>query len=258
MYFDSHAHLTSPQITDLEDILERATKNQVSKIVNICTDISTLEKGLILSSHHPYIYNAAATTPHDVEQEGDIFFPRVQQLANEKKLIAIGETGLDYHYEYSPRAIQKKYFVLYLHLALENKLPILIHCREAFCDLFDITAEEYREAPLLLHCFTGTNEEAIKAVDRGWFISFSGILTFKKSETLRETLKEIPLDRILVETDAPYLAPHSKRGLPNEPAFLPETVAVVAALKGISIEEAGQITFNNACRFFRIPQMEVC
>lgn len=252
MFFDSHAHLTSSQIVQVEPIVQRAERAKISKIINICTDIPSLEKGLELAATHPNIYNAAATTPHDVEKEGELFFPQVKQRAKEKKLIAIGETGLDYHYEHSPKAIQKTYFVRYLHLALETKLPILIHCRDAFSDLFDIADQEYSGAPLLLHCFTGTTEEALKAVERNWCISFSGILTFKKSTSLRETVKQIPLSHLLVETDTPYLAPQSKRGLQNEPSFLPETVSALAELKGISLEEAARATFNNASQFFRL------
>lgn len=252
MYFDSHAHLTSPEVTHLEELLSRSKEAKVSKIINICTDISSLEKGVALAAKHSYIANAAATTPHDVEKEGELFFPIVQKMAQEKKLIAIGETGLDYHYEHSPKAIQKREYVRYLHLALENRLPIIIHCRNAFSDLFDIADQEYRDAPLLLHCFTGTEEEAQKAVERNWSLSFSGIITFKKSEALRQALKKIPLSHLLVETDTPFLAPQSKRGLPNEPSFLPETVATLAALKNISLEEAAKATFDNASRFFNI------
>jgi TatD DNase family protein len=251
-FFDSHAHLTSPQISHVKEMLERARAAAVSHIINICTDIPTLEQGLELSKTEPRIYNAAATTPHDVEKEAAIFFPLVQQMAKEKKLIAIGETGLDYYYEHSDRALQKAELIRYFHLGLETNLPIIIHCRDAFSDLFDIADSEYRDAPLLLHCFTGTKEEAKKALDRNWSISFSGIITFKKSESIREALKEVPLSHILVETDTPYLAPQSKRGMPNEPSFLPETVAALAAIKGISIEDMAKRSFENTVLFFGI------
>lgn len=250
MFFDSHAHLTSPQVSHVDALIARALKAGVSHMVNICTDQATLEKGLLLPSQYPHIYNAAATTPHDVASEGESFFPIVEQLAQEKKLVAIGETGLDYHYEHSPKETQKKYLVQYLHLAKKMDLPIIIHCRDAFADLFEIADREYQGRPLLLHCFTGTLEEAYQALDRNWMLSFSGIITFKKSTSLQETLKKIPLKHILVETDTPYLAPQSKRGHPNEPAFLTETVAFLATLRGITLEEAANVTFQNAHDFF--------
>lgn len=249
-FFDSHAHISSLSDPDMDAVMLRAAKQHVSHIINICTDPQTLEKGLLLSNQYPHIYNAASTTPHDVEKEGELFFPIVARLAQEKKLIAIGETGLDYHYEHSPKDLQKKYLIQYLHLAHSTHLPVIIHCRDAFGDLFEIADQEYKGSPLLLHCFTGSLEEAYQAIDRNWMISFSGIVTFKKSTSLQEVLKKIPLEHILVETDTPYLAPQSKRGQPNEPAFLPETVSFLAALKGISLEEAAATTFQNTARLF--------
>lgn len=251
MIVDSHAHLTDSAFGEgVEAMVQRAQKSGVGKIVNICTDLQTLEKGLALSKLHPWIFNAAATTPHDVEKEGEEFFPRVEELAKKKKLIAIGETGLDYFYEHSPRALQKKFLLRYFALALQADLPVIIHCRDAFEDLFAFAGEAYKKEKLLLHCFTGSLEEAKKALEKGWLISFSGIITFKKSEALREVARYVPLDRILVETDAPYLAPQSQRGKQNEPAFIHETVEILAALKGATIAEVAQATTANASKFF--------
>jgi TatD DNase family protein len=257
MFIDSHAHLTSPQIIDqVEELIKRAKREGVDQIINICTDRLSLEKGIALAEKHPFIFNVAATTPHDVEKEGASFFPIVAESAAKKQLIAIGETGLDYHYLHSPKELQKKYLIDYLHLALESHLPIVIHCRDAFNDLFSIADSEYKRDNLLLHCFTGTLEEAKKALDRGWSISFSGIITFKKSEGLREVLKYVPLDRILVETDTPYLAPQSKRGQINEPAFLPETVAMVAEIKKVDLIAAARATSKNASLFFSLEKQD--
>jgi TatD DNase family protein len=254
MYIDSHAHLTSEKIDEeaLEGMLQRAQEQQVTKIVNICTDPRSLERGLELSKKEPWIFNTAATTPHDVAGEGELFFPLVTLQAREKNLVAIGETGLDYHYAHSGREIQKEFLTRYLHLALETNLPIVIHCRNAFNDLFEIADRDYRSERLLLHCFTGSLEEAKKGLDRGWSLSMSGIATFKKSAELREIITYLPLDRILVETDTPYLAPESRRGQTNEPSFLPETVALIAQLKGIALSEAASATQINAEQFFSI------
>jgi TatD DNase family protein len=251
---DSHAHLTSSLVEDAVAMIERARAQKIETIINICTDFASLEKGLKLQEKYPFIFNAAATTPHDVEKEGLSFFPKVVHAASEKKLIAIGETGLDYHYEHSPKSIQKSFLVRYLHLALATALPVVIHCRDAFSDLFDIADHEYPSPSLLLHCFTGSLEEAKKALDRNWIISFSGIITFKKSDALRDVVQYVPLDRMLVETDTPYLAPQSKRGLPNEPSFLGEIVSLIAQIKRIDVTQVAEVTSKNATSFFSLEK----
>ncbi len=248
---DSHAHLTSETTwPKIERILTSAKSAGIERIANICTDILSLERGLQLAQKHPWIGTVAATTPHDVEKEAAEFFPYVEAAAKKGQLIAIGETGLDYHYEHSPRNLQKQALEQYLSLAIREKLPIVIHCRDAFEDLFAIADAHYRHHPLLLHCFTGTVEDAKEALKRNWKISFSGIITFKKSEALREVIKHVPLDAILIETDTPYLAPQSKRGQENEPAFLEETAACVASVKQLDLEEVLLATKENALQFF--------
>lgn len=251
-YFDSHAHLSAPEVLpQIDGIMVRAQVAKVARILNICTDPASLEQGLRLAKRYPQIQNAGSTTPHDVEQEGESAFPLFMEAARAGELSAIGETGLDYHYENLNRELQKKYLVRYLHLALECKLPVIFHCREAFQDLFDMTDAEYRPgAPAVLHCFTGTPEEAEQVFARGWHLSLSGIVTFKKSEALREVARMAPLSQLLIETDTPYLAPQSKRGRPNEPAFLPETAALISAVKGLPEAEVAKATFDNAARLF--------
>ena len=251
MYIDSHAHLTGDTVLPhVEEILKRAQEKGVEKIVNICTDQKSLEEGLLLAERFPWVYNTAATTPHDVEKEGESFFPIVKQCAKEKKLVAIGETGLDYHYEHSNREVQKFFLSKYFELARESKLPLVFHCREAFSDLFDMADAEYKGCPAVLHCFTGTLEEAKGCLERGWFISFSGIISFKKSESLREVAAYVPLDRMFIETDTPYLAPQSFRGKMNEPSYIEETAGVIAKLKNVSVLEVGKQTLFNANQFF--------
>lgn len=164
--------------------------------------------------------------------------------------MALGETGLDYYYEHSPKELQKKFLIQYFHLAIQTGLPVIFHCRDAFSDLFMLGDAEYKGKPALVHCFTGTVEEAKAALDRGWSISFSGIITFKKSEALREVVKYVPLSKMLIETDAPYLAPQSKRGSLNESSFLSETAQMIAELKQVSLETVAKATSENACAFF--------
>jgi TatD DNase family protein len=251
MYVDSHAHLTSDELfPSIEEIRGRAFQEGIEAIVNICTNQRTLERGLLLQEGSPRILLTAATTPHDVVDEGESFFPLVEQAAKQKRLSAIGETGLDYYYDYAPKEIQKKYLIRYFQLAKRENLPIVFHCREAFNDLFLLAKEEYSEGKALLHCFTGTLEEAKGVLDLGWMISFSGIITFKKSEALREVVKYVPLDRMLIETDSPYLAPQSKRGKVNEPGFVSETAKMIADLKQVSLEEVALQTKFNARAFF--------
>jgi TatD DNase family protein len=246
-FFDSHAHLTSPEVLPhLSAILERAKEAGVDRIVNICTCRSTLQEGLKLK-----LTNAGATTPHDVEKDGEADFPIFEEAAKSGLLAAIGETGLDYHYLHSDRKVQQKFLVRYLHLAAETKLPVIFHCREAFTDLFSIADQEYpKNAPAILHCFTGTKEEAEAVFERGWYLSFSGIITFKKSENLRKITNSAPLKQILIETDTPYLAPQSKRGKQNEPAFILETAHCIATTRGISLESIANHTRENGNKLF--------
>lgn len=262
MYFDSHAHLTSEaMLEDLDQVLQRAQDAAVRQIVNICTDGPSLEKGLELAQRYPWIFNTASTTPHDVEKEGEGLWPRMAAAAREGKLVAVGETGLDYYYEHSNREIQKEFFRRYLSLAKECQLPVVIHCRDAFDDFFQILDEEYCTesvyAPGVLHCFTGTLAEAHEVIRRGWYLSLSGIATFKKSEELREVAKIVPLDRLLIETDSPYLAPQGHRGKRNEPSFLPATCACLAGVLGVEVEELARQTAENAQRFFGLKPAEM-
>jgi TatD DNase family protein len=251
MFIDSHAHLTSPAVLEhLEGMLERAKQQKVEAIVNICTDLLSLQKGLELAERVPWIYNTAATPPHDVAEEGELFFPQVEEAARLNKLVAIGETGLDYYYKHSEKALQRHFLSRYFSLAQRTGLPLIFHCREAFEDLFSLADSEYKGKPAVLHCFTGTLAEARGVLNRGWYLSLSGILTFKKSEGLREVAQYVPLDRLLVETDTPYLAPQSRRGQMNEPSFITETVDRVAALKNLTREQVAEATRSNAHTFF--------
>lgn len=248
---DTHAHLTSEALLpSLSQIVKRAKEAHLERIVNICTDPQTLKEGLLLAEKEVWISNAGATTPHDVEKEGESSFPFFEKAALDGKLVAIGETGLDYHYEHSSRKIQQEFLARYLDLAKSAGLPVIFHCRDAFFDLFEIADREAKGISAILHCFTGTKEEAKGAVDRGWMVSFSGIITFKKSEELRKTAAMVPNEHLLIETDSPYLAPQSRRGETNEPAFILESAKCLSEIKGISLEEMAEITAQNAERVF--------
>ncbi|MEX1013108.1 MAG: TatD family hydrolase [Waddliaceae bacterium] len=253
MYIDSHAHLTSPALYDEVDaILARAKEAGIDTIINICTDRETLEKGLILRKKYPWIYNTAATTPHDVDKEGEILFDLMAASARTGDLVAVGETGLDYYYTHSTKENQIHFLRRYLALATECKLPVVIHCRDAFSDFFRILDEENYQGPGVLHCFTGTLDEAKEVINRGWFLSLSGIVTFKKSLELKQVAQMVPLSQLLIETDSPYLAPNSRRGKQNEPAYLTETAQHIAELRGISVSDLATATARNAKQLFSL------
>ncbi|MBA3957359.1 MAG: TatD family hydrolase [Parachlamydiaceae bacterium] len=254
-FFDSHAHLTaSPLLEQVDAVLARAKAAHVTNVINICTGAACVHEGIKLSQKYPWVYHAAAVHPHDAEKEGEQLFPFIAEQARQGRFVAIGETGLDYYYTHSSAEQQKHYLRMHFKLALECQLPVIIHCREAFADFFDILDADYQKGgklgPGVLHCFTGTLKEAEQVLERDWYVSISGIVTFKKSIELREVAKLVPLDRLLIETDAPYLAPQSHRGKVNEPAFVVNTAEVVASVKGISVAELAHATSENARRLF--------
>jgi TatD DNase family protein len=257
-FFDSHAHLTAEAYPRLKEMLANAQDSGTDGIANICTDEISLERGLEMREKYPWVVQAAAVHPHDAGT-GEEYFQAVAAQAKAGLLAAIGETGLDYYYKNSHPDAQKEFLRRHFKLALECNLPVVIHCREAFADFFTILDEEYIQdgshAPGVLHCFTGTMQEADEVFKRGWFLSLSGIVTFKKSEALREIARVAPLDLLLIETDAPFLAPQSKRGKPNEPAYVREVAETIAAAKGLSLDEVARATFDNACRLFGLRKI---
>lgn len=251
---DSHAHITSDILyPEVETLIQRAEEAGIKAIINICTDKKTLERGLKLQEKYPgYIFLAASTTPHDAHTEGEAIFPLMAQAAREKRLVAVGETGLEYHYYPETKEIQQALLIRYFHLAVECQLPVVIHCRDAFQDLLSIIDQEYKGCPGVLHCFTGNEHDAQGLLERGWLLSFSGIVTYKKSEDLRAIIKKVPLDRLLIETDAPYLSPQKKRGETNEPAFLTYTAQLIAEELNLSVDTLAQQTAINAGQFFNL------
>ena len=261
MWIDSHAHMGAINEEQRKGVLERAYLAGVKRIINICTDEKDLEVGLALKkeeeknpeAHRAQIFNAASTTPHNVLEQTSSAFEAFEKAAKNSELVALGETGLDYFYERSPIQAQKKEFLRYIELALETRLPLIIHCRDAFKDFFEIIKSEYSSSENkrgVLHCFTGNIKEAKRLVDIDWMISLSGIATFKNAESLREVARAIPLEHLVIETDAPWLAPQSHRGKDNEPSFVVEVGQVIADVKGISLEAFAQATTRNSEALF--------
>lgn len=254
--FDSHAHLIFEKYTcSPETLIEEARKNSVCKIINISTDPATLQKALFLSKNYPGIYHAASTHPQDATIE-DPFFFQIEELAKKKILVAIGETGLDYHWNPHTKEIQKTVFLKYVNLAKKMQLPLIIHCREAYEDFYLLEKEHFSTyKDIVLHCFSGNLTDALKACERGWYISISGVITYPNAKLLCEIVKRIPLKHLLIETDSPYLAPQKYRGGINTPAYLVEVAKKIAEIKNITIEEVAAQTFENACMLFNIQKI---
>jgi len=255
MFIDTHAHITFPEFEyDLPQVIERAKQANLEAIINIALDDKALEKSLKLSEEYPnYIYTTFGTHPHEAKEWNAAIPAKIKELAKQKKIIAVGEMGLDYYYKHSPVEQQKQAFREALRLAQELDLPAIIHIRDASKDAMMIIHEENQgKLKGVLHCFGGDMDLAREALDLGLLISFTGIVTFPKATNVKEAVKQIPLESIMIETDCPFLAPIPYRGKRNEPAYVVKVAEAIAEVKGLSIEEVAQQTTRNAKLFFRM------
>jgi TatD DNase family protein len=254
---DSHCHLDFPDLAkEREAVLARARAAGVGLMVTISTRVRCLDEVLGIAEAHDQIFCSVGTHPHHAAGEPDVGADELVSLARHPKVVAIGEAGLDYHYDRSPRDLQERGFRTHIAAARETGLPLVIHAREADEDVARILEEETARGafPFVLHCFTGGRELARRGLALGGTISFSGVLTFKNSQALRDIAREVPLDRLLVETDAPYLAPEPLRGRSNEPANVVHTAARLAAIRGLSEAEIADATTANFARLFtKVP-----
>ncbi|MBI1181394.1 MAG: YchF/TatD family DNA exonuclease [Alphaproteobacteria bacterium] len=253
MLVDSHCHLDFPQlISDIDGVVARAGDAGVGMMLTISTALSRFDGVLAIAERFDNIYCTVGVHPHEAEAEPDTVARQLVARAAHPKVVGIGETGLDYFYEHSPRDIQQHVFREHIKAARETGLPLIVHTRDADDDTARILAEEMEQGayPGLIHCFSSSRQLALHAVDLGLYISISGIATFKKAEDLRDTIRQVPLDRLLVETDSPYLAPVPKRGKDNEPSFVVHTANTVAGLKGLSPEALADATTDNFFRLF--------
>ena len=258
MYIDSHAHVESEDFdSDRSAMIARAVDAGIEIIVAVGNgDVAkdSHAAAFRIAEQYDFIYTTVGVHPHEARLLDEALYARLAELATHPKVIAWGEIGLDYHYDNSPREVQRDAFKRQLQMARSRRLPAVIHTREAEDDTLQILREEWVGAglPGIIHCFTGTREFAEAAVEMGFLISFSGVVTFKKSEDLRQTSRSLPLDKILVETDAPFLAPVPFRGRRNEPAYVVETARAIGELRGLSGEEIGRITAANFKRLFQL------
>lgn len=258
MLIDSHCHLDFPDFAgELDGIVARAREAGIARIVTISTRVKRHAEVLAIAERFPDVYCSVGTHPHHAHEELDIGVDELVARARHPKVVAIGEAGLDYHYDHSPREAQERGFRNHIAAARATGLPLVIHSREADEDMARILEEETAKGafPAVLHCYTGGHELARRAIALGLFISFTGILTFKKSDELRAIAQALPADRILVETDAPYLAPGRYRGKRNEPAFVVETAGVLAETRAVSPDEIARQTSENFFRLFdKVPR----
>jgi TatD DNase family protein len=254
MLIDSHCHLDFPDFAgELDAVIARARAAGIAHIVTISTRVRRHGEVLAVAERFPEVYCSVGTHPHNAHEELDVAAEHLVERSRHPKVVAIGEAGLDYHYDTSPRDAQKQGFRSHIAAARITGLPLVIHSRDADEDMAKILEEETEKGafPAVLHCFTGGPELARRAIALGLSISFTGILTFKKSDGLRAIAESLPADRILVETDAPYLAPGPHRGKRNEPAYVVETARVLAEVRGVSTDEIAGLTTDNFFRLFR-------
>jgi TatD DNase family protein len=254
MLVDSHCHLDFPDFADeLDAVVARAGAAGIGRIVTISTRVAQQDKLLAIAERFPDVYCSVGTHPHNAHEELDVTAADLVARARYPKVVAIGEAGLDYHYDTSPRDAQDQGFRQHIAAARESGLPLVIHSRDADADMAKLLTEETRQGafPAVLHCFTGGRDLAFTGIDLGLYVSFTGILTFKKSDDLRAIAAALPADRILVETDSPYLAPGKFRGKRCEPAYVVETAKVLADVRGVSRDEIARQTTENFFRLFR-------
>ncbi|UOY91408.1 TatD family hydrolase [Ectobacillus sp. JY-23] len=254
MLFDTHAHLNAEQFEeDLQQVIERTKEAGVSRIVVVGFDEVTIHKAMELVERYDFIYAAVGWHPVDAIDMTDEHLQWLEELAAHPKVVAIGETGLDYYWDKSPKEVQQEVFKKQIRLAKKVGLPIVIHNREATQDIVDILKSEgASEVGGIMHCFSGSAETAKRCIEMNFLISLGGPVTFKNAKKPKEVAAQIPLEKLLIETDCPYLAPHPHRGKRNEPAYVSLVAQEIADIKGLSYEEVARVTTENAKRIFDI------
>ncbi len=261
MLIDSHCHLDFPELaSDEAGVLARARTAGVGGMLTIGTRLDQFERVRAIAERHDHVWCSVGVHPHEAKEEGQRTPDRLIEATRHPKVVGIGETGLDFYYEHSPRDEQMESFRAHISASRQTGLPLIVHTRDADRETIDVLEEEAGKGafPGLIHCFSSGAEVASHALALGLYISISGIVTFKAAEALRGIVRDIPLDRLLVETDSPYLAPVPKRGRTNEPAYVAHTAAKVAELKGVSVDELKAATTENFFRLFAKAERQQC
>ena len=250
--FDSHCHLDDEKFdVDRDEALSRLREAGVETCVSVGSDIATSRRCLALARAHGFIYAAAGVHPHEAAKAGD-YLDDLTSLLKEEKVVALGEIGLDYYYDFSPRETQKKVMLEQMELAKALDMPCIFHIRDAHGDMIELFRAQKALPRGIIHCFSGSAETAREYLRMGFFISFSGSVTFKNARGLVEAALAVPSDRLLIETDSPYLSPEPRRGRRNEPANVRYTLLKLAEIKGVAPEELAETTYRNACDIYRI------
>ncbi len=256
MLIDSHAHIQGKEYAgEVEAVISRAREAGVETIVSVggAGDMSSNTEAVALAARFDNIYATVGMHPHDAKDVGADELQALQELAASPKVVAIGETGLDYYYNHSPHEVQRRVFSQFIHMARDTGLPIVVHERDAAPEAVDLLRNEGAGGLRgVIHCFTGNYEAARAYLDLGFYLSFTGIITFKNAEPLREVVRQVPLERMFVETDSPFLTPVPHRGKRNEPAYVRFVAETVAKIKGLELEEVARVTTNNVKDLFRI------
>jgi TatD DNase family protein len=257
MLIDTHAHLEMETFDrDREEVLKRAAEAGLTAIVTVGTTLSDCRKAVDLAGQYPPIYAAIGIHPHEVKGIETGTYDALRRLARRDKVVAVGEIGLDFFYNHSPREVQLRRFAEQLDLAEELDLPVIIHDREAHAETLEMLGSRKGRIQGVLHCFSGDAAMARECLDMGFHLSVAGPVTYPKADRLREVARDVPLERLLIETDAPYLAPQRHRGKRNEPAYVVETAGCLAEVRGVSVDELIRLTSANARRLFRIDDGE--
>jgi len=252
MYFDTHAHYDNPRYKeDRDSLLESLPSHGIELVLIPGYDMPSSETAIRLAEKYPYIYAAVGFHPHDSSKRKNGDLEKLETLTQNPRVKAVGEIGLDYHYDYSPRDVQMECFRAHMELARRVDLPVIVHQREAASDTLAVL-RDYRDIPGVVHCFSGSVEVAREVLDMGWYLSFTGVITYSNARKSHDVLRYAPHDRIMLETDAPYMAPVPYRGKRNSSLYMPEITASLAEIWGVSLEEAARITRENGKRFFRI------
>jgi TatD DNase family protein len=253
MLFDSHAHIDDKKFNDdREEVISRAAMNGVTGIINAGADMFSSARAVELAERYPHVYAAVGIHPHDAKEAREADYAKLALWAARPKVIAIGEIGLDYHYDLSPREVQQTVFVRQLDLARQLAKPVIIHDRESHADIMATIKKEGQGLTGVFHCFSGSLEMAQEVLRLGFYISIAGPVTFANAHKLLEIAREVPIDRLLVETDSPYLTPHPHRGKRNEPAHVRLVAEKVAELRGVDFETLAAATTENVKRLFHI------
>ena len=252
MYFDTHTHYENKRFDeDRDELLSSMPSSGISLILDAGCSLKSSKSSLMLADKYPFIYASVGIHPHDSKDMTDDMVPELERLLSHPKAVAVGEIGLDYHYDFSPRDVQKKRFREQLELARRVNKPVIVHMRESTSDALDLI-REYRDLTGVFHCFPGSPETAKILLDLGWYLSYTGVITFKNARKALEVIEKMPRDRLMLETDCPYMAPEPKRGRRCSSLFLPYIAAKVAEIWGVPSEEAAAITTENGKRLFGI------